>query len=70
MRDTTKQRDQFTLFNELVETQTTSDHVNDAGTFIRPPPGPGWRVLDAHCERHTQWMRRKPVVRVCKGRRT
>ena len=54
MRDTTKQRDQFTLFNELVETQTTSDHVNDAGTFIRPPPGPGWRVLDAHCERHTQ----------------
>jgi hypothetical protein len=24
------------------------DHVDDDGVFIRPPPGLGWRVLDAH----------------------
>ena len=61
MRDTVR-RDQLTLFDELVETQTTRDHVSDAGVFIRPPPGPGWRVLDAHRERHTKWQRRRPVV--------
>ena len=46
MRDAVR-RDQFTLFGELVETVTTRDHVNDAGMFVRPPPGRGWRVLDA-----------------------
>jgi hypothetical protein len=61
MRDTVR-RDQLRLFDELVETQTTRDHVNDAGVFIRRPPGRGWRVLDAHRERHTKWQRRKPIV--------
>ncbi len=61
MRDTAR-RDQLTLFAELVETQTTRDHVSDAGVFIRRPAGPGWFVIDAHRERHTQWQRRRPVV--------
>jgi hypothetical protein len=69
MRDTTRQRDQLRLFDELVETQTTRDHVNDDGVFIRPPPGRGWRVTDAHRERHTQWQRRRPIMRVWKRRR-
>ena len=61
MRDVTRQN-QLQLFDELIETQTTRDHVNDAGVFIQPPPGCGWRVLDAHRERHTKWHRRKPIA--------
>jgi hypothetical protein len=61
MRDTVH-RDQLTLFDEVVETQTTRDHVNEAGVFIRSPPGRGWRVIDAHRERHTQWQRRRPII--------
>jgi hypothetical protein len=61
MRDTVR-HDQLRLFDELVETQTTRDHVDDAGVFMRPPPGPGWRVIDAHRERHTKWVRRRPIV--------
>ena len=66
MRDTAR-RDQLTLFAELVETETTRDRVTDAGVF-RPPPGAGWRVSNADRERHTAWMRRRPVVRVWKRR--
>ena len=39
MRDTTKPRDQFALFVDVIEVEVTRDHINDAGTFIRPPPG-------------------------------
>lgn len=69
MRDTVK-RDQLRLFDELVETETTRDHVNDAGTFIQLPVGRGWRVLNADRERFTAWQRRRPVVRVWKRSRT
>jgi hypothetical protein len=65
MRDVTRQ---FTLFTEIAETQTTRDRVTDAGVFLRPPPGRGWRVLDAHRERHTKWQRRRAVVRPWKGK--
>ena len=34
MRDTTKQHDQLRLFHELVETQTTRDHVDDSGVLF------------------------------------
>jgi hypothetical protein len=61
VRDVTRQN-QLRLFDELVETQTTRDLVDNEGGFLRPPPGPGWRVADAHRERHTQWQRRKPIV--------
>jgi hypothetical protein len=47
---------------EIVENVVTRDRVTDEGVYIMPPPGPGWHVLDAHRERHTQWQRRKPVV--------
>ena len=60
---------QLRLFDELVEIEVTRDHVNDVGVFIQPPPGPGWRVLDAHRERFTRWQRRRPVERICKRRR-
>jgi hypothetical protein len=53
---------------DLIETQTTRDHVDDDGVYIVPPPGPGWRVLDAHRERHTVWTRYRPVARVLKRR--
>jgi hypothetical protein len=69
MRDTVK-RDQLRLFDELVETETTRDHVSDAGTFIRPPPGRGWIVADNHRERHTKWMRRRPTARPWKRKRS
>jgi hypothetical protein len=62
-------RDQLTLFTEVIEMQTTRDLVADEGVFIRPSPGPGWRVLDAHRERFTRWQRRRPVVRIWKRRR-
>ena len=42
-------------FVEIVETRPTRDHVDDAGVFIRPPPGRGWRVINADRERHTEW---------------
>ena len=45
------QPNQPQLFAEVIETVVTRDHVNDAGTFIRPTPGQGWRVLDADRER-------------------
>lgn len=62
MRDTTRQHDQLRLFHELVETQTTRDHVDDAGQFIRPPTGAGWRVVDYSHEKRTTWQRRRPIV--------
>ena len=68
MRDVVWQN-QLRLFDELVEIEVTRDHVNDVGVFIQPPPGPGWRVLDAHRERFTRWQRRRPVVRIWKRRR-
>jgi hypothetical protein len=64
------QANQFTLFFELTETVVTRDHVSDAGVFIRSPPGKGWRVSNADRERHTAWMRRRPIVRPWKRRRT
>jgi|SoiMethySBSTD1v2_1073268.scaffolds.fasta_scaffold405894_3 hypothetical protein len=59
---------QLQLFAELVETETTRDDVNDTGVFIRPPPGKGWRVINADRERCTAWQRRRGVVRVWKRR--
>jgi hypothetical protein len=48
-------------FVEVIETETTRDHVDDDGVFLRPPPGPGWRVLDAHHrERHTKMAAPSP----------
>jgi hypothetical protein len=70
VRDIVKQHDQLRLFAELVETQTTRDHVNDGGVFIRRPPGPGWRVVDAHRERRTKWIRRKPIILSRRWRRS
>ncbi len=70
MRDTTKPRDQFALFVDVIEVEVTRDHINDAGTFIRPPPGAGWRVSNADRERFTQWIRRRPIVRPWKRRGT
>jgi hypothetical protein len=64
----TVRREQLDL--DLIETEVTHDHVDDDGVFIQPPPGHGWRVLDAHRSRHTTWIRRRPVARVWKGRRT
>jgi hypothetical protein len=55
--------------HELVEIEVTRDHANDVGVFIQPPPDPGWRVLDAHRERFTQWQRRGPLIRIRKRRR-
>jgi hypothetical protein len=62
MRDTVKRRDQLALFLELTETVTTRDVVTENAVLIRPPPGRGWFVIDAHRERFTQWQRRRPVV--------
>lgn len=57
------------LFHEVVETVVTPDCVVNDGVWLAPPPGRGWRVHDAHRERHTAWMRRRPVVvRVWKHR--
>ena len=36
---------------------------DDAGVFILSPPGLGSRVRDRH-ERHTKWIRRRPMARV------
>jgi hypothetical protein len=47
---------------EVIETVVTRDHVDDNGVFLRPPPGHGWRVLNADRQRHTTWQRRKPVL--------
>jgi hypothetical protein len=61
MRDTVAPR-QLRLFAELIETRVTLDVVAGDAVWMMPPPGRGWRVLDAHRERHTQWQRRRPVV--------
>lgn len=60
MRDVTHQ--QIPLFLEVIETATTRDRVDDDAVWIRPPPGQGWIVTDAHRERFTTWARRRPVV--------
>jgi hypothetical protein len=63
-------QNQLALFAELVETKTARDRVTDEGVFIRRPAGPGWRVFDNHRERHTAWIRRRPIVRPWKRRGT
>ncbi|MET4513726.1 hypothetical protein [Bradyrhizobium sp. I1.7.5] len=50
------------LFFELVETIVTRDRVTVDAVLIAPPPGRGWRVHDAHRERHTTWTRRRPII--------
>jgi hypothetical protein len=55
-------------FLELVETAETRDRPfvdRDGawGTRIVRPNGHGWRVLDAHREHFTLWIRRRLVVR-------
>lgn len=57
------------LFLELVETLVMRGRVTDEGVFLSSPPGCGWRVIDAHRERHTTWQRRRPVVRIWKKQR-
>jgi hypothetical protein len=57
------------LFVQVIETTTTRDAVLEGEVRIVPPPGRGWRVLDAHRERYTKWMRRRPVMRVWKRQR-
>jgi hypothetical protein len=54
---------------DLIEIEVTNDHIADDGIYIVPPPGSGWRVLDAHRSRHTKWMRRRPVAHVWERRR-
>jgi hypothetical protein len=55
------------LFFEVIETVTTRDAAFESrdgswGTSIVRPNGPGWRIADARRERHTKWIRRRPVV--------
>ena len=50
------------LFAEVIETVVTRDHVDDAGQFVRPPPGAGWRVVNYSHEKRTTWLRRRPLV--------
>ena len=55
------------LFFEVIETVTTrdvpfEDRDGSWGTSIVRPSGPGWRIADARRERHTKWVRRRPVV--------
>lgn len=74
MRDTVR-RDQLTLFLEITDTVVTRDRpfIDPDGSWgmrIVPPPGRGWRVLNADRERFTAWMRRRPIVRVWKRSRT
>ena len=65
----TVSRNQLALFAELVETETTRDYVDDAGQFVRPPPGAGWRVAADGHEKRTTWLRRRPLVLPPRGRR-
>ncbi|MBR1286069.1 hypothetical protein JQ597_28860 [Bradyrhizobium sp. AUGA SZCCT0177] len=63
---TRRHRDQPGLFLELIEHLVMRDRpFVDAdgswGTLTVPPPGAGWRVADYSRERHTVWMRRRPV---------
>ncbi|MER9563502.1 hypothetical protein [Mesorhizobium sp. M0571] len=55
------------LFAELIETAVTrdepfSDPDGSWGTRIVRPAGKGWRISDAHRDRHTKWMRRTPII--------
>jgi hypothetical protein len=50
------------LILEIIETQTTRDHVTDDGVFLQLPAGSGWRVLDSYRSRYTTWTRRRPVA--------
>jgi hypothetical protein len=61
------------LFFELIETVTTRDAAFEDrdgswGTSIVRPSGPGWRIADARRERHTKWVRRRPVIVRSKAR--
>jgi hypothetical protein len=54
------------LFFEVIETVTTRDAAFEDsdgswGTSIVRPNGPGWRIADVRRERHTKWVRRRPV---------
>jgi hypothetical protein len=68
MRDVVHQN-QLRPVLEVIETQTTRDRVTDDAVFMVKPPGRGWRILDSHRERHSTWIRRRPVVRVWKRQR-
>jgi len=68
MRDTVR-REQFILFNELVETEVTrdqpfADRDGSWGTRSTPPSGEGWTIADFGDEHATRWERR----RLIKGR--
>ena len=54
------------LLFEVIEVTTTrdapfEDRDGSWGTSIVRPNGPGWRIAH-HRERHTRWIRRRPVV--------
>jgi hypothetical protein len=57
-----KPHEQLGLFVELIEIRTTRDRVSADAVWIEPPPRRGWRVADAHRERHTIWVRREAIT--------
>ena len=65
MRDTVR-REQFILFNELVETEVTrdqpfADRDGSWGTRSTPPSGEGWTIADFGDEHATRWERRRLI---------
>lgn len=57
---------QAQLFGEVIEFATTRDEQFEAadgswGSRINKPAGQGWRVIDSYRERHTKWIRRRPI---------
>ncbi|TCU38765.1 hypothetical protein EV129_104372 [Rhizobium azibense] len=55
------------LFGELIECLITRDESFDGPdgsweTRATRPSGAGWRIIEFHRERHTKWMRRRPII--------
>lgn len=51
------------LFGELIESIITRDApFEDRDGAWGSRISRGWRVIDAHRERHTKWTRRTPII--------